>query len=105
MSQGDNAKREGARSHELYVLKALNRVSEGNQTLIDALVPGQSSILSFGSGQTGTLTGFSCYEIYNSGTTDILIDGVAVSAGLAFHWEGDFSYDTQSSSLFVITFD
>lgn len=105
MGQGNNAKREGANSHELYVLKVLNKIVNGNQTLIDALAPSQSTILSYSAGQTGIVTGFSSYEIYNSGTTDILIDGVAVSAGLSFHWDGDFSYDTQSSSLFIITFD
>ena len=65
---------------------------------------GQSTITNISSGNTGSITaGTKETLIMNTGSSNILIDGEVVTAGLSFAWEGSFTYDSQSSSILIIT--
>jgi len=52
MAQGNNAKREGARSHELYVLQALNRIKDA----ITGAFPSPSGLVLTSTSTTGAGT-------------------------------------------------
>ena len=63
----------------------------------------QSDILNVASTTTGTFN-TECTEIYimNTGSSDILINGKTVGAGLSFPWKGNFTYDSQLSTIMII---
>lgn len=96
---------------ELSALNALiqllsNNGLEEDSPLYTTEVIGQSTILNVIAGQTGNVSAYSKPTlIMNTGSTDILINGEVISAGLSFPFEGAFTYDSQLSSILIITTD
>jgi hypothetical protein len=65
---------------------------------------GTSTIINIPTTTSGTISNFNFASIHNNGSSNILINGEIVEPGIIINgWQGDFTYDSQSSKIFIIT--
>ena len=92
MAQGNNSKREGARSHELYVLQALNRIVEaitgGAEAPLNVIDSNNSTTTPLGAGATFTGIGTDV-SAYNSVTIQLFADQDSAADGMSFQFSPD----------------
>jgi hypothetical protein len=109
MGQGRNANREGARSNELYVLQALNRIENaiaGSGTAVKVPLLERIS----GAATSSVASGKSSVSFFNAGPTDATITGAVLKPGESITFDAgngavlsSILYETIATGDLVIT--